>query len=130
MVDDGAEPLLEEGERPQLAAAPRPAAACRLPELGSADGDPALPQHLRPRRPEQAQLPEVAQPQLVLLPLGGDGGGVIRGCLLIFRVRIIGHMFCEILFTTERYATREHHLNIHVLFLSKGRCMKTLPCTR
>ena len=79
MVDDGAEPLLEEGERPQPAPrpAPRPGAG-GLAKLGGADGDAALPQHLGPRRPEQPQLPEVAQPQLVLLPLF-VGVGVIQG---------------------------------------------------
>ena len=77
MVDDGAEPLLEEGERPQPAPRPARPGAGGLAELGGADGHAALPQHLCPRRPEQPQLPEVAQPQLVLLPL--RVGGVIQG---------------------------------------------------
>ena len=67
VVDALAEPLLEEGERPQLA--PRPPLPGGLPEVRRADGDPALPQHLGPRRPEQPQLPEVAKTQLVLLAL-------------------------------------------------------------
>ena len=71
VVDDLAEPLLEEGERPQLA--PRPPLPGGLPEVRRADGDPALPQHLGPRRPEQPQLPEVPQAQLVLLPLRVGG---------------------------------------------------------